>query len=91
VIGFPSGMSAHPCHAHQPRVTVNLSRARAAFACLTIPADSQIVCLVRLDLMNRVKHDHSLSDFSVKFLKFAAARIGPPYVERTFILISFHL
>ena len=54
-----------PGHAHEPRVPVHLGGARSALAGLAVPADGQVVGLLRLDLVNRVQHDHARGDAAV--------------------------
>ncbi|HXP15913.1 MAG TPA: hypothetical protein VN868_02345 [Terriglobales bacterium] len=43
------------------RAAIDLGRARAALARFAIPADGQVRRLVRLDMVERIQHDHSRS------------------------------
>jgi hypothetical protein len=45
---------AEPGHAHELGHSINLSRTRAAFPCLTVPSHGEIGSLLRLDAMNCV-------------------------------------
>ena len=51
-----------PGHAHQPRIAVDLGRARPALAGLAVPANGEIVRLLGLNLVDGVEHDHAFGD-----------------------------
>ena len=53
-------------HAHQPRLAVDLRRARAALAGLAVPAHGQVRRLLGLDLVHGVEHDHAVGHLGVE-------------------------
>jgi hypothetical protein len=68
-------------HAHQPRHAVDLGRTRATLAGFAIPAAGKIVRLRRLNVIDRVKHYHSLGNTCCVIPKLAAVRVTPPDFE----------
>src|ERR1700730_12146873 len=70
-----------PRHAHELRHTVDFRRTGTAFACLTVPATSEIIRLSRLNLMNGIEHDHTLGNFSRIIDENSALRVAPPNSE----------
>ena len=52
----------HPGHAHQPRLAVDLGRARAALACLAVPPHGEVVGLGGLQAMDDVEHHLAVVD-----------------------------
>src|SRR6185436_8351411 len=61
---------------------VHLGRARSAFSRLAVPADGEIVGLLRLNLVHGVEHDHAFRHIGVVVFERAALRIAPPDPER---------
>src|ERR1700735_564702 len=57
--GLVQGKRVHTGFASEPRPAIDLRRARAALAGLAIPAHRQVGRLVRLDVVERIQHDHS--------------------------------
>ena len=64
---------AQPRHAHQPRLAVDLRRARAALAGLAVPAHREVGRLLGLDLVHGVEHDHAFGHLGVEGLERAVA------------------
>src|SRR5918994_4593996 len=57
---FVERQGVQPCHAHEPRLSVDLRRARSALAGLAVPAAGQVWRLGRLDAVDGVEDDHPL-------------------------------
>src|SRR5262249_10727436 len=68
--------------AHQLRAAVDLGRARPALPRLAVPADREIRRLRRLDLVDRVEHDHPGDDVDGVVLEMPAGFVRPPDLER---------
>src|SRR5215510_7483338 len=79
--GLFGGKLIHPRHAHQPRHSVNFRRTGTALSGFAVPADSKIIGLLGLDLVNRIEHHHALGNLSGVFLKLALAAIAAPDLE----------
>ncbi len=81
---LPQVELTHPRHAHQPRIAVDLGRARAALAGLAVPPHRQVRRLLRLDLVDDVEHHHAVRDLRLEGLERAVAgAVGmrPPDLE----------
>ena len=70
-----------PRHAHQPRLAVDLRRARSALPCLAVPAHGHVVGLRRLDLMHHVQHHHAGFELGGVIDELAAAALAAPDLE----------
>src|SRR5258708_5482513 len=68
-------------HAHKLRHTVDLRRTGTAFACFTVPPDSQIVGLLCLDFVYSIEHYHPLGYFGGIVFKFTTRCVSAPYFE----------
>jgi hypothetical protein len=72
----------HPRHAHQPRLAVDLGRARSTFARLAIPPHGEVAGRFGLDLMHRIEHHHAFGDFGLEVGEVALALLAAPNPER---------
>ena len=71
-----------PRHAHQPRHSVDFRRARSALARFAVPAHGKITGLLRLNLMDGIKHDHAFCNRRRVFLEFARSAVAAPDLKR---------
>ncbi len=72
---------AHSCHAHQFGHPVDLGRTRAALAGFAIPSTGEVVRLCRLDVIDRIEHDHALRNARCVIAKLTAVRVAAPDFE----------
>src|SRR4051794_9765088 len=82
---------AEPGHAHGFGHAIDLGGARAAFACLTIPAQGQVGRLLSLHAVNGVENDHALVDRGDEILELTAGRISAPDSKHRLRRHLFHL
>src|SRR5262249_25626871 len=68
----------HPGHAGQPRLAVDLHRARAALACLAVPADGEVARLSGLQPVQDVEDDLALVGLDLVVDQIARAGVATP-------------
>jgi hypothetical protein len=79
--GLSGRKIAHTRHAHELGFSVDLGRTRAAFSRFAIPAHSQIVSALRLDLVNGIQDDHAFGNIGLVLAELAARGGRPPNIE----------
>src|SRR5205814_7162536 len=82
--GLALGERRHAGHAAQPRLAVDLHRARAALAGLAVPAHREIGCLGGLEPVDDVEDDLALVDLDLEVLQLAAGLVTAPDPEMAY-------